>query len=482
MRRAERPGLERYVGSHATPSRPLCAARAGNPIRLLGPRESRSAVRSVTITPARILVANAGTHPEPSHLAAGLLRAGASVTYATSASWPSDGIAVNFAGTPLGRRIPFLRELRRRRLPTALDRRVVVRVAGWAEAVFQLVRIAAPSQYRRALTWRTRAFSRRLARRIDRRQEFDVVVAQQTCALEAFEAAASSSKRILSYPIAHHRWMMRELSNEAARNPSWRGSLQGIDRDPQELERLDREIRMADLVFVPSMFVHRTFVEFGVPEQKLRIVPLGADVSELRLEGTDPTPSAPPRSGFRVLFAGQLTQRKGLSYTIEGFTSAGLDDATLQLVGAPVGDALDHIPKRPDITISPSVARKELGREYDRADVLVLASLAEGFPLVAIEAMSCGTPCVLSTSTFAEDVVTDGVDGLIVPPADSESIATALRTLAGDRELLTRMSSAARSRAGEFTWDAYAARSSALVLDLVAGGTGTVDRQIRGPI
>lgn len=429
----------------------------------------------MTGAPVRVLVVNAGTHPEPSHLAAGLVRAGASVTYATSARWPGDSMAVKFAGTRAGRKIPFVRDLARRGLPSDLRRGVVVRVAGWAEAAFQVARIVAPSRYRRVLSWRTGVFTRRLARRLGRWPAFDVVVAQQTCALEVFEAVGATSRRVLCYPIAHHRWMLRELSNEAARNPGWRDSLQGIDRSPQELGRLDREIEIADLIVVPSTFVHRTFIEFGVPEQKLRVIPLGADVSELRPDGQDRPAQERPRSGLRVLFAGQLTQRKGLSYLIEGFSSAGLDDSTLHLIGAPVGDALGRIPKRHDISIAPSLPRSELGQEYERADVLVLASLAEGFPLVAIEAMSCGTPCVLSTSTFAEDVVTHGVDGLIVPPADSESIATALRTLAGDPELLTRMSSAARSRAAAFTWEAYAAQSTAMVLALVNGDPESAD-------
>lgn len=429
----------------------------------------------------RFLVVNAGTHPEPSHLAVGLLRAGARVTYATSASWPVDSLLMKVAGTSIGRKLPFARSLRRRCLPRGLGRQSVARIGGWAEAVFQVARIVRPSRYRRVLTWRNRVFTRRLAARIGRWPPFDAVIAQQTGALEVFEAAGSGSTRILTYPIAHHRWMLRELTNEATRNPSWRGSLQGNDFSPLELERLDREIDLADIVVVPSSFVLRTFVEFGISEEKIRIVPLGADASQLRTDTVAPRSPDRAQSGLRVLFAGQLTQRKGLSYMIQGFISAGLDDATLHLVGAPVGDVLENIPNRPDITISPSLPRNELGRELGRADVLVLASLAEGFPLVAIEAMSCGTPCVLSTSTFGEDVVTDGVDGVIVPPADSESIAKALRRLAADRKLLGQMSSAALSRAAEFTWDAYSARSSELVLELAHDASTSVDRQIRGP-
>lgn len=381
----------------------------------------------------------------------------------------------------LARRLPVLRELQRRALPSLLDRHVVVRIAGWAEAVFQGVRILAPVRYRRVMNWRTATFNRQVAARMRRWPTFDVVVAQQTCALDVFRAAAPGTVRVLNYPIAHHRWMMRELLEEAARNPDWKGSLQGNDFEPEELDRLDREIDLADIVLVASSFVKRTFVENGVPAGKIRVIPLGADVRELSYSadlsgGTPPSPR-----GLRVLFAGQLTQRKGLSYMLDGFLAAKLEGSTFQLLGSPVGDVLDHIPQRPEIEIRNSVARSELGRLYEQADVLMLTSLAEGFGLVAIEAMSCGTPCILSTSTFADDVVTDGVDGIILEPADATSIAAALNTLAADRPLLARMSAAAKARASEFTWERYSVNAAQLVHDLAGTGVNADDRRHSGP-
>lgn len=330
------------------------------------------------------------------------------------------------------------------------------------------------------MNWRTTTFSRRIAARLRRWPQFDVVVAQQTCALDVFQAAAPGSVRVLNYPIAHHRWMMRELANEAARNPGWRGSLQGNDFSAEELDRLDREIDLADIVLVASSFVKRTFVENGVPEGKIRVIPLGADVSELSATADPPADAHSPSRGLRVLFAGQLTQRKGLSYMLEGFLTANVEDSTLQLLGSPVGDVLDHIPQRPEIEIRDSVARSQLGRLYEDADVLMLVSLAEGFGLVAIEAMSCGTPCILSTSTFADDVVTDGVDGIILEPGDAESIAEALKALAADRPLLARMSAAARATAGEFTWDRYSAKASQLIRELAATGDRADERHPSG--
>jgi glycosyltransferase involved in cell wall biosynthesis len=412
----------------------------------------------------RVLVVNAGTHPEPAHLAAGLRALGIEITYATSATWPARSITMRFARSALGKRLPFVRQVARRALPAGLDNKSVTRLAGKAEAAFQVTRRVAPGRYQSALNRRTKNF-RRAAARLARRREYEIVVAQQSSALEVFEATPSAV-RILSYPIAHHRWMLRELASESDRNPLWRGSLQGNERSAEELAGLDREIDLADFVLVGSSFVKRTLVEEGIDESKIRILGLGANVDELGfIPGSDAKRSREVR-GLQVIFAGQLTQRKGLSYLLEGFRLAAVAGSTLTLVGTPVGDALTRIPRQEDIHVLGSVPRSELGRILAAADVLVLPSLAEGFPLVAIEAMSCGTPCVLSSNTFAEDVITDWHDGVIVEPADPSAIATALRTLASDHALLEKMSLAARRRASGYTWERYSTKSAQLILRL----------------
>jgi glycosyltransferase involved in cell wall biosynthesis len=120
----------------------------------------------------------------------------------------------------------------------------------------------------------------------------------------------------------------------------------------------------------------------------------------------------------------------------------------------------------PNIEVVGSSPRTSLGAQYTWADVLILPSLAEGFPLVAIEAMACGTPCIVSSSTFAEDVIDDWVNGVIVPPADSGAIETAIRRLAGDPALRQAMSNAASRTASKFTWSRYKSEAAQMVLSL----------------
>lgn len=88
---------------------------------------------------------------------------------------------------------------------------------------------------------------------------------------------------------------------------------------------------------------------------------------------------------------------------------------------------------------------------YQRADVLVLPSLAEGSALVVLEAMSSGLPVVVTPNVGA-DAVRDGVEGFVVPIRSPELIAQRLSTLSEDSELRHSMGKRARSRVAQFSW------------------------------
>jgi glycosyltransferase involved in cell wall biosynthesis len=225
---------------------------------------------------------------------------------------------------------------------------------------------------------------------------------------------------------------------------------------------------VADRIFVLSSFQKGTFMEAGVDEDKLIVTPLGVDV-----EAFQPMPVGRDKKVFRVAFVGQISQRKGISYLIEAFSKAAIPESELLLVGRAIGRsrAWSAIPR---VRHVPHVPRWELPALYRTADVFVLPSLVEGFGLVALEAMACGVPVVISTNTFADDVVTDGVDGYIIPIRDPEAIAERLKYIYQHRAERDRIGDAGRRRAQQFSWLTY----GDLIASIVRSES---DRSLRKP-
>ena len=98
----------------------------------------------------------------------------------------------------------------------------------------------------------------------------------------------------------------------------------------------------------------------------------------------------------------------------------------------------------------------ELKRVMSRSHVLVLPSVEEGLAMVMAQAMACGCPVVASNHTGAEDLMTDGMEGFIVPVRDVEMLAEKLQQLADDPILRDEMGNKALQKVkGLGGWDDY---------------------------
>ena len=116
----------------------------------------------------------------------------------------------------------------------------------------------------------------------------------------------------------------------------------------------------------------------------------------------------------------------------------------------------------------PTCSHREVLAEMAAHDVFVFPSLFEGFGLVLLEAMAMGLPIITTAHTAGPDLITDGVEGFIVPIRSSSGIAEKLELLRSDPDRRLAMSESARARAAEFNWEQYghslaACVSSALV-------------------
>jgi glycosyltransferase involved in cell wall biosynthesis len=216
-----------------------------------------------------------------------------------------------------------------------------------------------------------------------------------------------------------------------------------------ERERFIEEYDLADLLVVLSERAADTFRVQGFTEDKLYYLPRGVDVERFR-PGTRPP-------NFRAVFSGALIERKGIHHLLEAWHRLDLKDAELWLVGSVHDEAKPHLKKfwRDNIRVVGFAKNPE---EYlSQCTVHVFPSTCEGSAKVTYEAAACGLPQV--TTREAGDVVVDGVEGIIVPPANVDRLAEAIRHLYDNPDLVARMSIAARERVVKnFTWDHFRTR------------------------
>ena len=214
-------------------------------------------------------------------------------------------------------------------------------------------------------------------------------------------------------------------------------------------ERFLEEYDLADLLGVLSEKAAETFRVQGFPEEKLFYLPRGVDVERFRPGKRPPL--------FRVIFSGALIERKGVHHLLEAWHRLELKEAELWLVGSVHEEAKPHLKRfwRDNIRVVGFAKNPE---EYlSQGTIHVFPSQCEGSAKVTYEAAACGLPQI--TTREAGDVVVNGVEGLIIPPANVQRLADAILHLYQHPEIVERMSIAARERAVKnFTWDHFRAR------------------------
>jgi phosphatidyl-myo-inositol alpha-mannosyltransferase len=181
------------------------------------------------------------------------------------------------------------------------------------------------------------------------------------------------------------------------------------------------------------------------------IIPNGVDV--------EAAPSGPKPAGgdLRILFVGRPEERKGLPILLTAF-SALVEHVPCRLtvIGAEREDILRYLAD-PDllrrIDIRGRVSGERLWAELDAADVLCAPSLSgESFGMVLTEAFAAGTPVIASAIAGYNDVVSDGIDGHLVPPGDPQRLAEELQRIHHEPERLREMGEAARRSAQRYAW------------------------------
>jgi starch synthase len=236
----------------------------------------------------------------------------------------------------------------------------------------------------------------------------------------------------------HIRYRAELVEDEHRR---W-GVLEGSQDDPRDLAREETIYEKADALTVPSTYSARTYVERGIPAEKIHVLPYGVLLDRFKKVGD------PPKDRFEVLYVGRVSLPKGFPYLLEAFAQLQAPRKHLTVIGAMQPEmkvVLDKLPTE-SVTFTGPIPQLELKERMSRSHVMVMPSLDEGMALVQGQAMACGCPVIATTNTGAEDLFTDGVEGFIVPIRDPNALRDRMQQVADDPALQQRMSEAALTR------------------------------------
>jgi glycosyltransferase involved in cell wall biosynthesis len=282
---------------------------------------------------------------------------------------------------------------------------------------------------------------------------------------------------VASLPAAKRQGAVTLLENPQCHARHW--YVAGVDEcrrfgiDPREhtklpsslIRRIEREYVLCDRIIVPSTVAYRSLAEFGLGDKTVVVTP-GVDT-----EFFSPRPRSEARPLFRACFVGRVELAKGAGYLLQAWKRLALPNAELVLVGDVKPEMSSLLRTYADSTVRTMghLPPKELAELYRESDLFVFPSVNEGLAQVLFEAMSSGLPVVASDYSGADDLVTEGKDGFIVPARDVDRLAEAISWCYHHLDDLRLMGQAARAKMeSQFTLDHYSQRQIALYLSLAA--------------
>jgi len=223
-------------------------------------------------------------------------------------------------------------------------------------------------------------------------------------------------------------------------------------------QHLSLKMRQADQVVCISQFAKGQLMRISHPDDwaKLQVCRLGVDPAQFSfrpLPALSATASATEPSRARLLCVGRLSSAKAQMLLVQAcgrLRDEGLD-FSLTLVGdgpdrSRISQAVSTLGLSDRIELTGSLNQQAVRAQLAQADVFVLPSLAEGIPVVLMEAMSSGVPCVSTPVNGIPELISHDKTGLLATPGDLDSLATQLRRLIQTPQLRSSLAQAAHAK------------------------------------
>ena len=215
------------------------------------------------------------------------------------------------------------------------------------------------------------------------------------------------------------------------------GAYQPTVPDEWYWDRWREEIELADTIIVNSSWSLQLLKAAGVPAEKCMVLPLAYEPPEEFGERKF-RQVFDYSSPMRLLYLGGIGIRKGFHILAEAMRLLASHPVRLDVVGVLKGpeELIKDLP--PNITLHGAVPGNTVGEYYKRADLFIFPTLSDGFGLTQLEAQAYRLPLI--TTRYCAEVITDGVNGLVLEKVDAESIRDAVLNVLEQPGLLATFS------------------------------------------
>jgi glycosyltransferase involved in cell wall biosynthesis len=287
-------------------------------------------------------------------------------------------------------------------------------------------------------------FDRWVAKRIEMSPP-DIFVGTASSDLNCLTAAKRHGSTLVHDCPGLHPLFQARLLHEAAdragiRTRKARTRLGGVDA------RKLLEYSMADALLVYSDIHRKSFEVEGYPTKRLFMSPLWVDTGAWYREAPKHPENAAPKGPLKLLFVGSIELRKGIPFLLKA-VAACETAVQLTIVGARNSQSMALLgPERENVRYLSPQSKSQLRKTYEAHEVLVLPSVGDSFGFVALEAMACGLPVIVTQNCGVP--VPDS--SWRVPAMDSGTLAKRIMQYADDRTLVAEHGERAVSFAAQY--------------------------------
>lgn len=306
------------------------------------------------------------------------------------------------------------------------------------------------------------SFDKYIARKI-KTSDSDVFWGFQGSCHDSLTIAKSKGiTAVCELATAHVVEAKKILGEEARLHPEWADSIDNLVFPSDYEKRLEEEAQIADYVIAASDFTKQSLLNSGIDQGKILKLPLGFDLSYVPYSKTFESASIENRP-LKLLYAGTVTQRKGIKYLLEAMKAFSSKDVELHIIGGIQGSG-EAFAQYSNYIYHAPVSQYELFQMYSQYDVLILPSVFEGFGLVIAEAMAAGLPVIATPNTFGPEIVNNGENGFIVSVRDVKAIETSIAFFRNCTNVqFYGFVEKANQFAQNYSWSAYQKRLQSLL-------------------